>query len=283
MNRSRPGISRVEIGVSVMRAVLSIVVILSIVPVGAGQTVPGSAKGSPAAVSASSREAGAILANQCVACHGPEKKKGGLDLSRRATALTGGESGAAIVPGRPDESLLVEKVAEGEMPPKGGLSKDEVAAVRAWVEAGAPYPSEPLSPRKGGGDWWSLRPIRPVAPPARARAAMPVGSARRSTRSSWPGSNAAGLRPAPEADRADPDPPRHLRPDRPAPDSRGGRRVRERPEPAGPMKGWSTGCWPRPTTASAGAGTGWTSSGSARARATRPTCRGPTRGRIATT
>ncbi len=77
MNRSRPGISREEIGVSVMRAVLSILVILSIAPAGAAQTVPGPAKGSPTAVSASSREAGAILANQCVACHGPEKKKGG--------------------------------------------------------------------------------------------------------------------------------------------------------------------------------------------------------------
>ena len=87
------------------------------------------------------REVGAILADQCVSCHGPEQKKGGLDLSRRATALKGGKSGTAIVPGQPDESLLVDKVAEGEMPPKGALAREQVAAVRAWVEAGAPMPA----------------------------------------------------------------------------------------------------------------------------------------------
>jgi mono/diheme cytochrome c family protein len=150
---------------------------------------------------ASGREAGVILADQCVSCHGPEKKKGGLDLTRRSSALAGGESGAAIVPGRPGESLLVERVAEGEMPPKGALSKEEIAAVRAWVQAGAPYPVEPLSPRKGGKDWWSLRPIRRVAAPsvrglAAAWVRTPVDAF------VLAGLEAAGLRPAPEADRA---------------------------------------------------------------------------------
>ena len=97
------------------------------------------------------REVGAILVDKCVSCHGPDQKKGGLDLSRRAIALKGGKSGAAIVPGSPDESLLVEKVVEGEMPPKGSLAREQVAAVRAWVEAGAHYASEPLSPRRAGG------------------------------------------------------------------------------------------------------------------------------------
>ena len=108
------------------------------------------------AAEANAKQVAAILANQCVSCHGPEQKKGGLDLSRRATALTGGKSGTAIVPGSPDESLLVDKVAEGEMPPKGALATEQVAAVRAWVEAGAPYASEPLGPRRAGADWWSL-------------------------------------------------------------------------------------------------------------------------------
>ena len=130
-------------------------------PLGASaQTGPDSAVAEKVA-----REVSAILVDQCVSCHGPEQKKGGLDLSRRATALKGGKSGAAIVPGSPDESLLVDKVADGEMPPKGALAREQVAAVRAWVEAGAPYASEPLSPRRAGADWWSLRPIRPVSPP----------------------------------------------------------------------------------------------------------------------
>ncbi len=181
-----------------MRAILAIAVILSLPPDSPGQTAPVQGKGSTA--QASAREAGTILVGQCVACHGPEKKKGGLDLSRRSSALAGGESGAAIVPGRPAESLLVEKVVDGEMPPKGALSKDEVAAVQAWVEAGAPYPSEPLSPRRGGGDWWSLQPIRSTAPPAvqgagAAWVRTPVDAF------ILAGLETAGLRPAPEADR----------------------------------------------------------------------------------
>ena len=61
------------------------------------------------------QEAGSILANHCVSCHGPEKKKGGLDLTRRTSALAGGDSGAVIVPGQPGERLLIEKVAGGSL------------------------------------------------------------------------------------------------------------------------------------------------------------------------
>jgi mono/diheme cytochrome c family protein len=111
------------------------------------------------------QQVGTILADHCVSCHGPEQKKGGLDLSRRATALAGGKSGSAIVPGEPDVSLVVERVSEGEMPPKGALSREQVTAVRAWIEAGATYASEPVVRRRAGDDWWSLRPIRKVAPP----------------------------------------------------------------------------------------------------------------------
>jgi hypothetical protein len=146
------------------------------------------------------REVGTILANQCLECHDPDKKKGGLDLSRRAAALAGGESGAVIVPGRPEESLLIEKVSEGEMPPKRPLSKEQVAAVRAWVEAGAPYTSEPLTPRRAGAEWWSLRPIERVSPPGL-----------RGPEAAWlrtpvdafilAGLQANGLVPAPSADR----------------------------------------------------------------------------------
>jgi mono/diheme cytochrome c family protein len=119
----------------------------------------------PAVAAKMAQEVSTILANQCVSCHGPEQKKGGLDLSRRSTALNGGKSGIVIVPGSPDESALFEKVFDAEMPPTGALTREQVAAVRAWVEAGAPYASEPLSPRRAGADWWSLRPIRSVSPP----------------------------------------------------------------------------------------------------------------------
>ena len=55
-----------------------------------------------------------------------------------------------------------------------------------------------------------------------------------------------GLTPAPEADRRTLDPPRDVRPDGPAADARGGRRVPRRSRPPTPTSGWSTGCWPRP-------------------------------------
>jgi mono/diheme cytochrome c family protein len=142
-----------------------------------------------------------ILADHCVSCHGPEQKKGGLDLSRRAAALKGGKGGIVIVPGSPDESVLVDKVSEGEMPPNGALKRDQIALVRAWVEGGAHYPTEPLAPRRAGADWWSLRPIRRVSPPWSGSAGE-----------SWiktpidafilRGLNASGLKPAPTADPA---------------------------------------------------------------------------------
>ena len=189
-----------------MRAPPAVVVLCILTPGVAAQ--PGStssqaARREPRApnVARVAQEAGSILANQCVSCHGPEKKKGGLDLTRRATALAGGDSGAVIVPGQPGESLLIEKVAGGEMPPKGPLSQDQVVAVRAWVKAGAPYPAEPLAPRRAGADWWSLRPIRRVEPPvfhgsAAAWIRTPVDAF------ILRGLEAAGLEPAPPADRA---------------------------------------------------------------------------------
>jgi mono/diheme cytochrome c family protein len=192
-----------------MRALLAVVMMLSAGASAAAQSGfeegaaprrPGSLRFEAAKLA---REAGSILASQCVGCHGPEKKKGGLDLTRRASALAGGESGAVIVPGQPGESLLIEKVTEGEMPPTGALSKGQVATVRAWVEAGAPYAIEPLAPRRAGAgpDWWSLRPLRSGSPPGfrgadAAWVRTPVDAfvlARLL---------AAGLEPAPPADRA---------------------------------------------------------------------------------
>jgi mono/diheme cytochrome c family protein len=139
-----------------------------------------------------------LLVEKCLACHASDARKGGLDLTRRDTAERGGDSGPAVVPGRPDESLLMEKVAAGEMPPKGRLSPEQVEALRAWVAAGAPYPDGPLQPRRAGPDWWSLRPIRRPEVPAVSRPGWvrtPVDAFVLAKL------DAAGLAPAPEADR----------------------------------------------------------------------------------
>jgi mono/diheme cytochrome c family protein len=124
----------------------------------------GLAEGDEPSKDAASRVRG-LLADKCLACHAPEPKKGGLDLTRRASALEGGENGPAFVPGRPAESLLIEKVEGGEMPPGRPLEPGEVAAFRAWIEAGAGYEVEPLLARRAGPDWWSLRPVGRVAVP----------------------------------------------------------------------------------------------------------------------
>jgi hypothetical protein len=109
-----------------------------------------------------------ILTTKCLACHSPDKKKGKLDLSRRSTALAGGKSGPAVVPGKPDDSLLLQRLSAGEMPPQNPLPAEQVAAFKKWIEAGAPYENEPLvsASKRAGTDWWSLQPIRRVAPPS---------------------------------------------------------------------------------------------------------------------
>ncbi len=93
-----------------------------------------------------------ILVEQCVNCHGDKKTKAGLRLDSRASALTGGDSGPAIVPGKPEESPLVAAIRyEGpEMPPKGKLPQRQVEALTQWVKMGAPWPGGGEARGRGG-------------------------------------------------------------------------------------------------------------------------------------
>src|SRR5688500_1578516 len=79
-----------------------------------------------------------ILTQHCVRCHGPEKQKGGLRLDSRAGWQAGGDSGPAVRPGKPDESLLVKAVRYADpklqMPPGGQLAAHDVAALVEWVK-----------------------------------------------------------------------------------------------------------------------------------------------------
>ena len=76
---------------------------------------------------------------RCQKCHGPVKPKGKLNLSSARSLARGGESGPVIVPGKLDESLVWEKVANGEMPPQPAepCSSGEKAKLRRWIEQGA--------------------------------------------------------------------------------------------------------------------------------------------------
>jgi cytochrome c553 len=84
-----------------------------------------------------------LLDAKCVRCHGEKVKKADLDLSTTTGILKGGESGPAITAGKPEKSLLYEKVHKGEMPPtkKAALTAAEVDTVRRWIADGAKVPA----------------------------------------------------------------------------------------------------------------------------------------------
>lgn len=87
----------------------------------------------------------AILRKECVNCHTEAKRKGGLLIDSRESLLQGGDTDAAIVPGKAKESLLVELLypdVEMHMPPKGQLDPREIAAIEKWIDAGAPWDAD---------------------------------------------------------------------------------------------------------------------------------------------
>jgi len=94
-----------------------------------------------------------IMLLRCTPCHGLRRQEGGLNLHTRAAMLKGGKSGPAMVPGKPDESLLVKELRSGEMPPKQGLddistkriTPPEIDRVVRWIAQGAPEGQPPDS------------------------------------------------------------------------------------------------------------------------------------------
>ncbi|MBI3862165.1 MAG: PSD1 domain-containing protein [Planctomycetia bacterium] len=113
-----------------------------------------------------------ILTKHCTSCHGTEKQKSGLRLDTIESARRGGDSGAAVEPGKSAESLLYQAVTGAEgiavMPPKGQppLTPEEIAILKAWIDQGAKAPAEDAvkGPVKGA-DHWAFRPVvRPAVP-----------------------------------------------------------------------------------------------------------------------
>src|SRR5436190_1560951 len=83
-----------------------------------------------------------ILQTNCIQCHGAKVRMKDLNLSSYESLMRGSESGPVVVPGKPDESRLYKAVLEGRMPVgKAKLSDQDVAAIRTWIEAGAPSSS----------------------------------------------------------------------------------------------------------------------------------------------
>lgn len=106
------------------------------------------------------REVRPLLSQHCLSCHSKSVgTKGGLSLDSRESILAGGDSGPAIVPGKPDESLLIEAIRREsfEMPPEKALSARDQKTLEQWVALGAPWPSETASSSEEGEDWLSAR------------------------------------------------------------------------------------------------------------------------------
>src|SRR5437588_10180095 len=84
------------------------------------------------------RNVAPILMKRCLECHSGAEASGKLDLTSAKGIDQGGDSGPAIAAGKPEESLLLRRIRDGEMPPaKQGksqrVSREEVAAVRQWI------------------------------------------------------------------------------------------------------------------------------------------------------
>lgn len=150
-----------------------------------------------------------LLVERCHDCHGAGKQWAGLRLDSREALLVGGDSGPAIVPGQPDDSELVRRVAETDeslrMPPEEAgeaLSPDEIKALRHWIASGAPWPAadQPGADAVNAlaRDHWAFQPIDQPAPPEVDRQDWPTGPLDRFVLARL---EAADLQPSPEADR----------------------------------------------------------------------------------
>ena len=125
-----------------------------------------------------------VLVDRCYKCHSRDADsiKGGLMLDTQESFLHGGNGGAVIVPGKPDDSVLIQAIrytdTELQMPPKGDkLTDQQVADFTEWVRRGAPDPrslaAKGSAPSYGGvgRDHWSFLPVKKSAVPAVKNAA----------------------------------------------------------------------------------------------------------------
>ena len=204
---------------------------------GAGPERPSAAKPAPRDVAFFEKEVVPLLKANCLKCHGAGKTRGGLRLTSREAVLEGGDTGPAISLDQPDQSLLLKAVRHQnglEMPPRGKLPPKDLDTLTRWVHAGLPWtpgaadvaeaPAEERPDRRRGTELLGVPagPARPAVPTVRDTAWVrtPVDAfilAKLEAKGLTPGRAGRPRRPGP---------PGVLRPDRPAADAGGGRRLR---------------------------------------------------------
>ncbi|MFO0902266.1 MAG: PSD1 and planctomycete cytochrome C domain-containing protein [Pirellulales bacterium] len=129
------------------------------------------------------RQVRPIFVNHCYACHSADTKPaGGLRVDDQQGLLLGGNAGAAVIPGQPDDSLLLRRVsadAKKRMPAEGQpLSDEQIAVLRKWIEEGAVWPALQVKVDRDRADYvelrqshWAFQPLVRPAVPAPADAA----------------------------------------------------------------------------------------------------------------
>ena len=145
-----------------------------------------------------------IFISHCLECHAGDEPQGGLSLADARLAKQGGDSGEAIIPNHALASLLWKRISADEMPPEHPLKDDEKSTIRRWIDEGAKWGTTPLDPfaittaTRAGRDWWSLQPLKSVAPPLPGSAAWVRNDIDAFVMKHL---QKAGLQPSPEADR----------------------------------------------------------------------------------
>jgi mono/diheme cytochrome c family protein len=152
------------------------------------------------------REIRPVLVSHCIQCHGEKKQEGGLRLDSHDGLLRGGDSGPILVPGNPDESLLIDALHHRslEMPPNKKLGEKTILHFERWVAAGAVWPQAAALLREAEGNitdedrqWWAFQPLRKTDPPRHADDHWSRGDLDRFV---WNALAARDMQPAPPAD-----------------------------------------------------------------------------------
>jgi hypothetical protein len=123
-----------------------------------------------------------LLREHCESCHGATKQKGGLRLDSAAGWQKGGDTGPALVAGKPELSLILKALSHTDrdlkMPPKGRLPDAVIAAVQEWITLGAADPrgaglAQGDTKAADGRSHWAFQLPVKAAPPAVKDAAWP--------------------------------------------------------------------------------------------------------------
>jgi hypothetical protein len=145
-----------------------------------------------------------LLSKKCQACHGPLKQEAGLRLDAGSLVHKGSDEGPVIVPQNGAESRLIAKVSASDpadrMPPEGEgepLTAEQIALLSAWIDDGAPFPSNEMILEDPRQHWAYLPPQRPAVP----QVDDPLWSANPVDAFIATKHRAQGLTPLPEADR----------------------------------------------------------------------------------